>query len=149
MSTRSNTRIKRGNNITILYKHHDGYPEGVGAYLTDILKKYGFGLFKSNNYLNVLNSEDSVWSGFEEDDYYAGDSEYIYTIDLDNKTLSYVSKYGFDDEFDFDEIDNMSQNILYKEHNDEYVNSLIKSIKFHEDMIKDLKEKLAKYGKNN
>lgn len=115
MSTRSNTRIKDGDNVTILYKHHDGYPEGVGKYLTSILKKYGFDLFKGNDYLNVLNSEDLSFDGFEEDDYYAGDSEYIYTIDLNKKTLSYIDKCPCDDDFEFDNIDEMDSEILYEE----------------------------------
>lgn len=144
MSTRSNTRIKDGDNVVILYKHHDGYPEGVGKYLTDILKKYGFKLFKNSDYLSVLNSEDCSFTGFEEDDYYAGDSEYIYTIDLDKKTLSYIDKYPCDDDFEFDKIDEMDSKILY----DAYDKQSIKDeIEMHRQKIAELKEKLKEIEK--
>lgn len=144
MSTRSNTRIKEGDNIIILYKHHDGYPEGVGAYLTNILKKYGFKLFKNSDYLSVLNSEDISFDGFEEDDCYAGDSEYIYTIDLNKKTLSYIDKYPCDDDFEFDKIDEMDSKILYDAYDDQ---SIIDEIEFHRQKITELKEKLKEIEK--
>lgn len=146
MSTRSNTRIKNGDNITILYKHHDGYPEGVGAYLTDLLKKYGFDLFKRDDYLNVLNFEDYIFAGFEKTNHYSGDSAYIYTIDLDEKTLSYIDKRDYDDfEFDFDNIDNMESEILYDEYDESSIIEEIKNLKeeYNQKLVK-LEDKLNK-----
>ena len=150
MSTRSNTIIKQNSNETILYKHHDGYLDGVGVYLKEILEKYGFELF-AKDYLNILNTEDPRLTYFEEVGDLAGDSEYIYVVDIDNKTLKY-SKRSYSDYSDWPKLDEDSMKLIYEEKEDfapecenEYVASIYQAIAFHKDMISSLESLLESY----
>ena len=96
MSTRGNIVIKKGNKSITLYHHHDCYPTGVGYSLC-----YLFQEFKTlPNYEELMSSPElfGKWlSDDERDDefeyegetkYLHGDIEYLYVIDLDEKTVT-------------------------------------------------------------
>lgn len=114
MSTRSNIVIKKLNKETNeldycqLYHHHDGYPEGVGAELQEILNEV-LGKSKEEqaeilatplslgNYIEILDT--SYENETRTDDlngrklWLHGDIEYLYTIDLDKKTITCYEVY--------------------------------------------------------
>ena len=91
MSTRCNILVKeRGYNDIILYHHHDGYPEGVGADLVERFKEkfakkddYIFGIVVANQLVKDLDDEYEVTHCIH------GDIEYLYTIDCSKKEISY------------------------------------------------------------
>lgn len=84
MSTRCNVVItKKGKKDVILYHHHDGYPDGVGADLEKYL---------ANKSFKTPSSCGNFLVGIEDDEYEKtvclhGDIEYLYTIDLDANTI--------------------------------------------------------------
>lgn len=91
MSTRCNILVKeKGRKDIILYHHHDGYPQGVGA---DLVKRFKelFGRKESYIFAIVLanklvkDSEDE----YEITNCIHGDIEYLYTIDCSKKEISY------------------------------------------------------------
>ena len=103
MSTRSNIIIYKdwnsvedfnSDNVCQLYHHYDGYPEGVGAdlnaYISDILKSSNADILNSPSELaNYLCSiEDDTYENEGHEIFLHGDIEYLYVIDLSNKTLS-------------------------------------------------------------
>lgn len=81
MSTRCNIVVDDGNELLYLYHHHDGYPKGVGAELTEYLK--------SNN----PQTAEELFNGlvflygdeYEETYGIHGDIEYLYKIDIADK----------------------------------------------------------------
>ena len=91
MSTRCNILVKeKGYKDIILYHHHDGYPEGVGADLVERFKElfgrkgnYIFAIILANQL--VKDSEDE----YEVTHCIHGDIEYLYTIDCSKKEISY------------------------------------------------------------
>lgn len=100
MSTRTNIVIKWGRERIVLYHHHDGYPEGVGADLKLMVQKnylnskyqsmlpfYVANRLVKNNY-GMNDGEYEVTSNLH------GDVEYIYEIDCKKKT---VTCYGCDE----------------------------------------------------
>lgn len=105
MSTRANIKIIKGDYTVWLYHHHDGYPTYLGAFL---LWRFLDKLENSMNYLDlckVVNSliKDKVDDEFEYTTGMHGDIEYLYELNLDNRTLkcfeaSFIEEkdeYGF------------------------------------------------------
>lgn len=91
MSTRCNILVKeKGYRDIILYHHHDGYPEGVGA---DLLERFAE-LFSKKEYFIfaivlanklIMDREDE----YEVTNCIHGDIEYLYTIDCSKREISY------------------------------------------------------------
>lgn len=94
MSTRCNILIEQVlNNCelqVIMYHHCDGYPEGVGAQLEEILSSHKFATpYHVGTFLFDLPKPTKYSSGYEFAVQYAGDIEYVYTITLrDNGTYT-------------------------------------------------------------
>jgi len=105
MSTRCNVVIKddSGDEL-IFYRHSDGYPEGVKESLNTFLNMVKQGLIRDNvmqaaghliligheEYNGRLNSTSMGWKvgAYEPTTQIHGDIEYLYTIDLDKKTIT-------------------------------------------------------------
>ena len=86
MSTRANIFIRNDyddDEKVVLYHHCDGYPEGVGRDLTNILHK-----FSKEKHANVSKEELANYICNSDNDFRnttpceAGDTEYIYEINL-------------------------------------------------------------------
>ena len=87
MSTRCNVIIKndaseRNSESVILYHHHDGYPEGVGVALQQVLAQ---GTVSDKREPSAVLVGD--YDGYEVEDGLAGDIEYLYTISLNTRQL--------------------------------------------------------------
>lgn len=109
MSTRAHIAIKtREGKFLHMYHHCDGYPDGVGCELSDILSDYK-GDWDGEDVRKFINNA--------EDDYQitengvVWDQEYVYIIDCQRKTLSCyykgitsMSDIGFDLECPGDEL---------------------------------------------
>lgn len=88
MSTRCNIIVKENGKKVVLYHHHDGYIEGVGA---DLFNRFNERFSNPNSCVywdDVVNElvkdakdEYEVTSGIH------GDIEYLYTIDTKKKTI--------------------------------------------------------------
>jgi hypothetical protein len=112
MSTRANVVIKDKYNTLWFYRHSDGYPKGTLPTLNKFLDlvKEGkirsnasqsagwlivIGALESHTDFNVkspydLSPEDWKVGAYEPTTGQHGDIEYLYTIDLDEKTITYV-----------------------------------------------------------
>lgn len=87
MSTRCNVIIKndaseKNSESVILYHHHDGYPDGVGAELKKVLSQ---GTFSDKSELSEVLVGD--YEGYEVEEGLHGDIEYLYTISLNQRQL--------------------------------------------------------------
>lgn len=95
MSTRCNIVLKTGKRFfkdIILYHHHDGYPEGVGADLVERLKDHFTGLRVediANKLVKDLDDEYEITTCIH------GDIEYLYIINEKTKNLSYKEVYSY------------------------------------------------------
>jgi len=98
MSTRCHILIesaKEPEQKIFVYRHYDGYPEGVGKELVKFLKTYQI---THNDWDNrsiafgLANMDDQ----YEIDDEIHGDEEYVYVIDCENQKLTC---YEYDDDF--------------------------------------------------
>lgn len=89
MSTRCNIIVKSKSEEVILYHHHDGYPEGVGVEL--LMKVYP--KLHDNHYYNDVEDIVNMLIKDKDDDEFEytsalhGDIEYVYEIDVDQKTI--------------------------------------------------------------
>lgn len=87
MSTRANIILEEMGNHLWLYHHSDGYPSYLGEYLMKFMatkhKKDYADIYDIANELFKL-SEDS---GFELTSQRHGDIEYLYIINIENKTI--------------------------------------------------------------
>lgn len=105
MSTRCNIIVKSKSEEVILYHHHDGYPEGVGVALLNKVTP----LLKDNRYYNDVEDIVNALIKDKDDDEYEytsalhGDIEYIYEIDVDQKTIK-CFEYNYSTESKGDEI---------------------------------------------
>lgn len=109
MSTRANIVIKDSSDQLIFYRHSDGYPEGTLPALTKFMDWLKAGAIRDNvmqaaGWLVVIGNveyeagsepkeNDSMgWKvgAFEPTTEIHGDIEWLYTIDLEAKTLTYV-----------------------------------------------------------
>lgn len=94
MSTRTNIVIKWGREKIVLYHHHDGYPEGVGADLKLMVKKnYLDNKYQSMYPFYVANRLVKNKYGMNDENYEIttglhGDIEYVYEIDCKIKTVT-------------------------------------------------------------
>lgn len=112
MSTRANIVIKEGNEQLWFYRHSDGYPEGTLPTLAKFLNYIKEGKIRADlgqaaGWLIIIGNEEYNGKGFgtdalERNDHSSwkvgayepttgqhGDIDYLYTIDLDEKTVTY------------------------------------------------------------
>ena len=106
MSTRANIVVKSDRDKLIFYRHSDGYPEGTMPLLVEFMEKVKSGEIRDNvsqsaGWLIELGRREMMecfsdkipqyykWKvGFiEPTTCIHGDIEYLYTIDLDKKTI--------------------------------------------------------------
>ena len=104
MSTRCNIIVRDKDSQFTLYRHCDGYKEVTFEHLKDFIKTYNF----TNNYyaqassivtelirINLKkNTTDQDYNPYELTNGIHGDIEYLYTIDLELKTIR-VENYGY------------------------------------------------------
>lgn len=114
MSTRANIIITDGNDHVILYRHSDGYPEGVKETFLAFIEAVRNGTFRDNTmqaagWLIVLgameygtlkdklgNPEFMNWKcgAYEPTNQVHGDINYLYLIDLEKKVIKQFSDYA-------------------------------------------------------
>lgn len=90
MSTRANILLLETGEKLWLYHHWDGYPSYLGYKLMEIMKTY-----KERKYLDIYelanemikNKDDN---GFEITSKRHGDIEYLYVINVENKTIDCI-----------------------------------------------------------
>lgn len=106
MATRANIVVKEGNRKLWFYKHNDGYPEGTLPLLEPLMKRLEEGSLRNNlsqfsGWLILAGHDEFVYDGtYQSSGMYAwkcgsiepttskhADIEYLYTIDLDKKSL--------------------------------------------------------------
>lgn len=81
MSTRANIIVKDSNSTVYLYRHGDGYPDGLGSELNEFLNNV-----KNGNYLSFYEIIGRILTGGVDDVRYTtgihGDIEYKYMIEI-------------------------------------------------------------------
>lgn len=114
MSTRSNiVFVKKDYQNAQLYHHSDGYPDGVGAWLTEhyfsLSEKEQDELTTPEKCAKELNAWDD---SFEiEDCALHGDIEYLYVINLDEESITCYSVDIWDDTTSDEEIISGKSNV--------------------------------------
>ena len=96
MSTRSNIIIHSEieKKSCVLYHHCDGYPEGVGVHLCELIRSVGFLSF-DNTRTRIQEDSD-----YETTDGIHGDIEYLYVVLADNaKVICFVANNWNGDQF--------------------------------------------------
>lgn len=87
MSTRANIKIiGESYQTTILYRHCDGYPLGLGAELDDFVSNHGYEPIYTDAYAKEI--IESLGDDIEFTTGIHGDIEYLYVIDLVEKKYS-------------------------------------------------------------
>jgi hypothetical protein len=106
MSTRANILIKDSSDFLFFYRHSDGYPECTGESLREFVKgyaeKYRSNVMQSAGWLVIHGNKeysDNQHNGWKVGAYEPttgshGDIDYLYEIDLENKTLSCWEHFG-------------------------------------------------------
>ena len=103
MSTRANIFIRNDfddNEKVVIYHHRDGYPEGVGKDLTNILHK-----FNKEKHANVSKEELASFICNNDSDFRiitpfeAADAEYIYEINLAKRSVKWEGLYNGEQEW--------------------------------------------------
>ena len=95
MATRSNTIIKLGRTKLIFYKHHDGYPSGVGKDLFDKLCHYNSNLSDEKT-INIEEFIQSMFFSFDLVEEVSSDIDYLYILNFDaNYNCQKEDKYKF------------------------------------------------------
>jgi len=101
MSTRANIIIQDNYDKLYFYRHSDGYPDGTLPTLNQFLEKVKSGEIRNNTsqaagWLIVIGHEEYKeyqpdWKvgAYEPTTGIHGDVEYIYTIDLEKKEITY------------------------------------------------------------
>lgn len=89
MSTRCNVIIRQQGVQVVLYHHHDGYPEGVGM---DLIERFGKNFRDEKAHVLSLSYAVNALIKDQNDEYewclrLHGDIEYLYTVDLERKTI--------------------------------------------------------------
>lgn len=99
MSTRCNILFKDGKEKLWFYRHSDGYPEHTGKDLLAFVQNYSNGLYRTNigqsaGHLiirghNEYKDYNYDWKvgAYEPTTGQHGDIDFLYTIDLDKRTL--------------------------------------------------------------
>jgi len=85
MSTRSEVLFKDRRNKIYFYHHSDGYYEGVGKNLVELIKKHesiGGEWFFTNELYQALAEND-----YELNDFFHDDLDYVYVVDMKEKTI--------------------------------------------------------------
>lgn len=98
MSTRCHIKIVDGDKVIRLYHHSDGYPEGVGADLKDMLKRRP-DFFNDPEYRTrdlIQNKMGLNDVGYAPAFCIHGDENYVYVIDCGNRTLK-CYKHNWDE----------------------------------------------------
>lgn len=110
MSTRAHIRIqdKDERNTCFIYHHCDGYPEGVGEELKEMMDSMAKCKEWTPDFVHrsITNSDDSYEDAPEGQH---GDEEYAYLIDCDSRTLTCYA-VGWDEEYPWND-----NNIEFKE----------------------------------
>lgn len=132
MSTRAHVIIRKsGQEDQFVYHHCDGYPDGVGSELDEVFRNSNYS--DTNDAVKALEEYDSQ---YRIDDNIHGDEEYLYLVDLDNKTITCyeVWKNGYT---------NASMNIMDSDHV-EYVHLMSsgKTVEDTETFANELRKKL-------
>jgi hypothetical protein len=129
MSTRSQVIIKDAYDEQWFYRHSDGYPSGNLPQLQKLIKWYDDGLIRDNieqsaGWLIIIGAEEYrnyTTNPFEPNDTWEhgsyeisvprerGDIEYLYTINIKDKTLTIQEMYGIEKTFSWKEILNMNE----------------------------------------
>lgn len=107
MSTRAHIRINDGDNVLYLYHHCDGYPEGVGEELKEMLGSLRNVTWTADYVHRSISSTDDSYEDAPEGQH--GDEEYAYLIDCGARTLK-CYKVGWDEDYPWKE-----HNVLFKE----------------------------------
>lgn len=118
MSTRCNVLIKDGYSEIWIYRHSDGYPSGVHPTLSEFIQHIINGTIRDNpgqsaGWLILLGAKEynisvpakgmSGWKcgAYEPTTGEHGDIEYLYTVDLENRTVEISGRkkitYSFED----------------------------------------------------
>ena len=84
MSTRANVKIIGKHGTVFLYRHCDGYPEGLGEELKYFIQDHEFFTSDAKEFAEKLINTDS---NLELTDREHGDIEYLYVIDLEEKSF--------------------------------------------------------------
>lgn len=84
MATRANIKIIGSNETVYLYKHNDGYPDGLGNDLKQFITDYGY---FSYNYYPFTYKLLKTYPDIKETNSIHGDISYLYVINLRKKTL--------------------------------------------------------------
>lgn len=86
MATRANIKIiGESYQTTILYRHCDGYPSGLGVELNNFVSNNGYEPIYTDAYANEIIK--SLGDDIEFTTRIHGDINYLYVIDLTKKTL--------------------------------------------------------------
>lgn len=111
MSTRANILILETGNKVWLYHHWDGYPAYLGAVMGEFLRDRIAGHYwDASGVANVLikghlDGDESVQDdGFELTDNRHGDIEYLYIIDMNEKTMRVIATRAFGSDSQDEEI---------------------------------------------
>lgn len=107
MSTRAHIRINDGDNVLYLYHHCDGYPEGVGEELKEMLGSLRNVTWTADYVHRSISSTDDSYEDAPEGQH--GDEEYAYLIDCGTRTLK-CYKVGWDEDYPWRE-----RNVVFKE----------------------------------
>jgi len=103
MSTRATIKIiKKGRKPVWMYHHCDGYPDGVGVDLLDLLSYYDNKKWLPNDLSDYINQNDYDYE-FTEGQH--GDEDYGYLIDCDKHTLKCYSLGWDQSEWDDEDIE--------------------------------------------
>lgn len=100
MSTRAHIRINDGDNVLYLYHHCDGYPEGVGEELKEMLGSLGNVTWTADYVHRSISSTDNSYEDAPEGQH--GDEKYAYLIDCGTRTLK-CYKVGWDEDYPWKE----------------------------------------------
>jgi hypothetical protein len=84
MSTRANVILKKGERKVYLYRHCDGYPDGLGQDLQEAMDST-----PEDTILNILEID-----GIELTTGIHGDVEYIYIVNLDINKINIQDEYN-------------------------------------------------------
>lgn len=101
MSTRASIRIVEAAGQILLYHHHDGYPEGVGAELKKFLAENVRGWWDPEAIASGLATMKNDYGRYPYECAIClhGDEEYVYVIDCEKKTLT-CYYHRWDETFD-------------------------------------------------
>ena len=103
MSTRANIILEEMGNHLWLYHHFDGYPSNLGEYLMKFMETK-----HKKDYADIYDIANELFkdkddAGFELTQRRHGDIEYLYVINIENKTIECI-EVGFGTEYNDESI---------------------------------------------